>query len=321
MSCPKVMVLILSYNGKQLLEESISSYMACNYPDFQVAVIDNGSTDGTEAYVKLNYNNVRLLRTEKNLGYSEGMNFGLRYAFEQNSYEYALLSNNDVRVDPNIITTLVEAAKNYEKVAFVTGKIYYYDRPSTLQSIGRTWHPGMLKSISLGKNAVDNGQFEFDRQVDFCDDVFWLVNSEIYNKIGGYDPQFFLQCEDFDWQLRARNAGYKIIYAHKAMLWHKVSATIGKRSPQKAYYDARNSLVVIMKNLPSHYARPYVKNKVFSELIPTLLKQGLKGRVLISTAMLRGILSAFFWKLKHGTRFMNAGKSTIISDNPDLAKP
>ena len=80
---PKVIVLILSYNGKYLLQDSISSYLANNYTNFEVVVIDNGSNDGTQEWVAQHYPEVFVLRTEKNLAYSGGFNFGLDYAFNQ----------------------------------------------------------------------------------------------------------------------------------------------------------------------------------------------------------------------------------------------
>ena len=105
-SDPYVIVLILSYNGKPLLEEAISSYLANDYANFEVAVIDNGSTDGTDQYLQIHWPGVQVVHSPKNLGYSGGANLGLRYAFEQKKADYALFTNNDVRADSNIIKAL-----------------------------------------------------------------------------------------------------------------------------------------------------------------------------------------------------------------------
>lgn len=302
MNDPSVIVLILSYNGRDLLDESVASYLACDYINFRVAVIDNGSTDGTKSHVETNFPDVKVLRTEKNLGYAGGMNFGLTYAFIANNYDFALLSNNDVRVDPGIISALVETALKHNRVGFVTGKIFYYDNPRVFQSIGREWDPEKIVGKDLARGQTDASQFDEDREVGFCDDVFWLVTEEVYHATGGYDPQFFLQCEDFDWQLRAKKAGFRIIYAHKAKLWHKVSATIGVSSPQKAYWDARNTLVVVMKNLPNRIANPYVSKKVWTLLVPTMLKKAAKGKLAVSIAMFKGMISALVWRLKDANK-------------------
>ncbi len=302
MNDPSVIVLILSYNGRDLLDESVASYLACDYLNFRVAVIDNGSTDGTKSHVETNFPGVKVLRTEKNLGYAGGMNFGLAHAFDAYNFDYALLSNNDVRVDSGIVSALVATAQEHDRVGFVTGKIFYYDNPKVFQSIGRDWDPKKISGRDLGRGQTDAGQFDEDREVGFCDDVFWLISKEVYLATGGYDPQFFLQAEDFDWQLRAKNAGFRTIYAHKAKLWHKVSATIGKSSPEKAFWDARNRLVVVMKNLPATIADPYVKRKVWNLLVPTMIKQAAKGKLAVSYAMFRGLLSALAWRLRNAKK-------------------
>ena len=130
MEYPKVFVLVLSYNGKHLLEDSLSSYLENDYPNFEVVVIDNGSTDRTIEYVERCFPKSKVIRIEKNLGYSGGFNFGLDFAFNKNDADYALISNNDVKADKNVISELVKVAKTDEKIGFVTGKAYYYERPN-----------------------------------------------------------------------------------------------------------------------------------------------------------------------------------------------
>jgi len=99
----KVVILILSYNGKHLLKDSISSYLANDYPNFEVIVIDNGSKDGTKEWVEQNYPGIIVLRTEKNLGYSGGFNFGLDYAFNKKNADNVLITNNDVKADNKVL--------------------------------------------------------------------------------------------------------------------------------------------------------------------------------------------------------------------------
>lgn len=296
---PSVLVLILSYNGKELLEDSVRSYLACDYPNFQVAVIDNGSSDGTSSYLKESFPEAILIRTERNLGYSGGMNLGLAYAFDKHDYDYVLISNNDVKADPCAISALVEVAGKDEKIAFVTGKVYYYDAPDTFQTVGKKSHPVLINGGHIGRGEKDTGQYDEDRELAFCDDIYCLVSKEVYATTGGYDPELFLQCEEFEWQLRAKKAGYQIWFAHQAKLWHKESMTIGKRSPLKAYYDARNPLVVIMKNCEPEVVRKYLRTRIWKIIIPGILKRTAKGHVKIATAMARGLASAHKWKRMH----------------------
>ena len=176
---PSVLVLILSYNGKNFLIDAVQSYLDCEYPNFKVAVIDNGSTDGTEDFIRNNYPNVVFMRSEKNLGYSGGMNLGLVYAFEQNNYDYVLITNNDVIADKQIITALVETATANPGTAFTTGKVYYYERPNIFQTVGKSSHPTLVRGEHIGRGENDLGQFDMDTELAFCDDIFWLVSRDV----------------------------------------------------------------------------------------------------------------------------------------------
>jgi len=293
---PSVLVLILNYNGKDLLADSVPSYLNCEYANFSVAVIDNGSTDGTAEYLQNEFPNVILIRTEKNLGYSGGMNLGLSYAFEQNDYDFVLISNNDVVVDKQIISALVETATAHEGVAFTTGKVYYSDSPLTFQTLGKSSDPILIRGGHIGRGEVDKGQYDRDCELDFCDDIFWLVSKEVYLKTGGYDPEFFLEAEDFDWQLRAKKVGFKIMFAHKAKLWHKESMTLGKDSPRKAYYDARNPMIAVMKNCEPDIVKKYLRTRIYKIYLPAIIKTALKGKIQKAIYMFAGVCSALIWK-------------------------
>lgn len=253
----KVVVLILSFNGKELLKDSITSYLNNDYSNFEVVVIDNGSSDGTYEMIQNHYPNVKCLRIIKNRGYSGGFNFGLEYAFDTINADYVLITNNDVKADNRVITSLVETAEKHAKIGFVTGKVYYYDAPDILQTVGKYSHKILWKGGHIGNKQKDIGQFEEERELDFADDVFTLVSRELYLTIGGYDPDFFLQCEEFDWQARGKKANFKIYYSPKAKIWHKESMTIGKNSMIKTYYDSRNPLIVIAKHRESVFFRRF----------------------------------------------------------------
>ena len=295
---PKVIVLILSYNGKDLLEEALNSYLNNDYSNYQVAVIDNGSTDGTQQYISATWPKVKILRTEKNLGYAGGLNFGLKYAFDQQKADYALTTNNDVRADQSLIGELVKVAEKDRTIGFTIGMTYHYDRPGVLQSVGRSEHPITWKSFHLGYNEIDRGQYNKVEERPFCDDIHWLIRRELYEKTGGYDPNFRFQAEDFDWQVRAKKAGYKIMFTPLAKIWHKGSVTIGKDSPFKAYYDFRNPTIVIMKYQDNHFFRRYF-HYTMKNLFVSSLKNTVKLRWYYVYKQWRGLFSALVWGLKN----------------------
>ncbi|MBL7909548.1 MAG: glycosyltransferase family 2 protein [Bacteroidia bacterium] len=296
---PKVLVLILSYNGKKLLDDSVTSYLENDYANFNVVVIDNGSTDGTLDYVNENWRGVYVLRTEKNLKYSGGFNFGLDYAFNKEKADYVLVTNNDVKVDKHVISELVKVAETDSMIGFTTGKVYYFDKPDTLQTVGKQEHPIFWNGDHIGGRTVDSGQFDKIEERIFADDIFTLVNRKMYLQTGGYDTTFAFQGEEYDWQARAKKLGYKIMFTPFAKIWHKESMTIGKNSAFKAYYDARNPMLVILKHKSPEFFRKYFwkhfKTGVFRSSLVTLKQL----RPSVSFATWRGFLSGIMWGIKN----------------------
>ena len=297
---PRVAVLILSYNGKELLEESVASYLANDYPNFSVVVVDNGSVDGTADYVKRNFPDADLLRIEGNRGYSGGFNVGLDYAFRTLDADFALVTNNDVKADSAVVKELVKVAETDAAIGFVTGKVYYYDHPDVFQTVGKGEDPVRWNGGSIGRGQQDNGQFEEIEQRPFADDVFTLVSKPLYDAVGGYDPEFFLQCEEYDWQARAKSEGFRIMYTPHAKIWHKESMTIGKTSPLKAFYDARNPMIVIMKHKSPEFFRRYVRVHFWRSIFKGSLRIVWRNfEVRRAFSMWRGFFSALHWGFKH----------------------
>lgn len=295
----KVIVLILSYNGKHLLDDSISSYLANDYPSCEVVVIDNGSTDGTKEWVAQNFPKVVVLRTEKNFGYSGGFNFGLDYAFNRKLADYVLITNNDVKADSKVISELVKVAETDPMIGFVTGKVYYFDKPDTLQTVGKGDDPIRWNGEHIGNREIDNGQYDQIAERIFADDIFALVSCKLYANTGGYDTTFRFQAEEYDWQARAKKPGYKIFYTPYAKIWHKESVTIGKNSTFKAYYDARNPMLVILKHKSPEFFRKYFWQHFQKGVIRSSLVTLKQMRPTVSFAIWRGFISGLIWGFKN----------------------
>jgi len=295
---PKVIVLILSFNGKHLLEDCIGSYAVNDYENFEIVVIDNGSTDGTREYVQREFPAVKVLRTDVNLKYSGGFNFGMKHAFGEIKGDYVLITNNDVKADKGLIGALVDAAETNETAGFVIGKVFYFDNPDTFQTVGKRFDPVMWNGGHIGRREKDKGQYDSDAERDWCDDIYWLVKREVWEQTGGYDTEFAFQGEDFDWQVRAKKLGYKIIYAHRARLWHKESMTIGRTSAFKAYYDARNPIIIHMKYRSIGEFRRFLHVRLRS-LLRNSLRQMARFQFKHAWANISGLLSAMFWGIRN----------------------
>lgn len=299
MKYPRVIVLILSYNGKYLLQEAIDSYLENDYPNFGVVIIDNGSQDGTLEFVREKFPKVKVIRAEKNLGYAGGFNLGLDFAFNKNNADYVLISNNDIKADKSMISELVKIAVTDEKIGFVTGKVYYYEKPDILQTVGKKEDPVRWNGGHIANKEKDTGQYDEICERYFADDIYTLVSKKLYKETGGYDLMFFLQSEEYDWQARAKKLGYKIMYTPYAKLWHKESMTIGKESALKAYYDARNPMLVILRHKSPQFFRRYFWYHLRKGIFRSSLVALKQGKMTKAFAKWEGFLSGICWGIKN----------------------
>lgn len=256
---PRVFLITLNWNGKEWLEDCLRSALALDYPDFEVVMVDNGSTDGSVEFVRENFPSVQVVETGSNLGYARGFNAGLEFAAARGA-EYFLIMNNDTVIDPGALRALVETALHQERAGFVTGKVYFYDHPDTLQTVGKNEDPITWNGSHIGWGERDVGQYDTVEEHAFLDDVMTLVDRRLYDEVGGYNPQFFLQCEEFDWQVRAKKKGWKLHYTPGAKLWHKVSMSMGGMdNPVGRYFDTRSFIVVMARHAGwRKFARYYV---------------------------------------------------------------
>jgi GT2 family glycosyltransferase len=243
-----VYVLTLNWNGKQWLGDCVSSALAMNYPNFRVVVVDNGSTDDSVNLVRKRFPQVHVIQNKQNLGYPAGFNVGMAYAHVCGA-EYFLLVNNDTVIDSGALRALVATAESKDRAGFVSGKVYFHDRPTILQTVGKTLDPVFWSGHDIGENEKDGGQFDMVEERDFLDDIYILVSKQLYEDVGGYDPQLFLQCEGFDWQIRAKKKSWRLYFTPEAKIWHRSGQSMGGRgSPISEYYFVRNHLIVVAKH-------------------------------------------------------------------------
>jgi len=298
-SYPLVHVLTLNWNGKEVTIECVESLLKSDYPNFKVVVIDNGSTDDSVLALKKSFGNrIIILRNKSNLGYARGFNAGLKYGFREGFADYCLVMNNDTVIDAKAIAELVKVAETDQKIGFVTGKVYYYDKPNILQTVGKKEDPIKWNGGHMGRGEEDKGQYDEICERFFADDIYTLVSKELYMNIGGYNPMFFLQGEEYDWQARAKKSEYKIIYTPYAKLWHRESWTFGQKSAKKAYYDARNPMLVVLLHKPPQFFKRYFWNHIKNTILESLIF--LKSmRFYSSFRNFQGLLSGLWWGIRN----------------------
>lgn len=297
---PFVYVLILNWNGKLLTVDCVESVLKSDYANFRVVVIDNGSTDGSVALLRKRFGRrIDIIENGENLGYADGFNSGLKYAFQQQGSDYCLVMNNDTVIDRLAISEYVRVAESDEMIGFVTGKVYFFDHPNVLQTVGKKEHPVRWNGGHIGNGEEDKGQYDEVCERSFADDICTLVSYMLYKETGGYDPTFFLQSEEYDWQARAKRKGYRIMYTPLARVWHKHSMTLGRDSALKAFYDARNPMLVILRHRAPDFFRRYFRHYLGRDICRSSLVYLKRGRISIVLAKWQGLISGISWGLKN----------------------
>jgi len=246
---PKVAIIVLTWNQRDLTLDCLASLVELDYPIdwLEIIVVDNGSADGTAQAIRERYPQVTVLENGQNLGFAEGNNVGIRHAL-QGQAEYISLLNNDTVLDPAMLKELLAVMEADRTVGIVGPKMLYYDQPDTIWCAGNRidWRTGATSRLQ--SEQPDSASESEPQQVDFITACAICLRRQVIEQIGLLDPRFFIYYEETDWCIRARAAGWRILYMPRARLWHKVSAAMGTTSPATEYYMSRNVLLFLHKN-------------------------------------------------------------------------
>jgi GT2 family glycosyltransferase len=239
-------VIILNWNGRTLLAECLPPLLAQTFTDFEVILVDNGSTDGSAAWVQTQFPSVRIIQNPVNLGFAPANNQAI-YATQA---EFIALLNNDTRVAPDWLQTLVQVMRSDPQIGMVASKILLADSPNTVDSAG----------IAIDRAGIawglEGGQPDWQGGPARVVDVFGASGGAAFyrramlDEIGLLDEDFFAYLEHVDLAWRAQWAGWRCVYAPDAVVWHHHSAT-GARIPNfKSRLLGRNKIWLLAKNYP-----------------------------------------------------------------------
>ncbi len=250
---PLVSIVVLNWNGVDDTIVCLDSLAALTYPNFNVVVVDNGSTD--DSLPRLRPYTARypltLIETGANLGFSGGNNVGIKRALARGA-DYVLLLNNDTVVDPSLLDAFVATAKRFPVAGVFSAKIYFHAEPSRIWYAGACWNDEKVRFEQVGEGELDDGQrFATVCETDYACGCAFFVPATRLRELGLLDDDFFLYFEETDWCYRARKAGYPSIFVPEAKLWHKVSVSFGgEGSPLALYFQTRNRLLWASRHAP-----------------------------------------------------------------------
>lgn len=266
---PLISIIIVNYDTPDLTTQCLQSLQQLVHEGFEynILVVDNGSQKPYKIPKKISDSKktkakeVKLIRTEANIGFTGGNNLGMSHAVKYYNSDYFLLLNSDTTVDPEFLQKLFLCIQG-ERRGLATSKIYFekgcefYPESYNKEELGRIiWFAGgtidwpNLMAFHRGVDEVDYGQFDHLTKTDFATGCCMLIKREVIEKIGILDKRYFLYLEDVDFSVRAVEKGYGIVFCPESVVYHKnAGSTGGSGSPIHFYYQTRNRLLFFLKH-------------------------------------------------------------------------
>ncbi len=287
---PTASIIIPHWNGREHLDVCLASLRHQTFTDFEVILVDNGSNDGSQAYIRQNFPEVRLIELPENRGFTGACNAG--YAEAQGAY--IILLNNDTETDPNWLAALIEAFERYPEAGSLASKMLLFDKRDHFHTAGDFYRvdgrPG-----NRGVWQQDRGQYDKEEQVFSACGGAAAYRRSVIEETGFLDNDFYFSCEDVDLGWRIHLIGKEVWYIPSAVVYHKLKATGG--SVTGSYYDGRNFLYLIWKNYPGSLLRRHWPSVIGAQLGITW--EALKAwRGAAARARLRGQLAGLLGLFK-----------------------
>lgn len=239
-------VVIPNWNGKHLLKTCLASLTGQTLKNFEIILVDNGSTDGSAEYVEKFFPKVKVIKLDKNYGFARACNIGIKKA----SGKFVVLVNNDTEADKNYLEYLAEAARKHTDAGFVAPKMLNFFKRRIIDSAGDAVDvAGHSYNIGLGEK--DGPKFNKEGYIFLATAGGSLFKREVFKKAGYFDEDYFTYMEDVDLCLRAQLQGFKGWYEPKAVLYHIRKATSSKVISLSEYWHFRNMTQNIIKDYPA----------------------------------------------------------------------
>lgn len=240
----KVSVVIPNWNGKHWLKVCLPTLRRQTFKDFEVIVVDNGSSDGSEEYMRKFFPEFRVVRLEKNLGFAGGVNKGIVASVGEN----IVLVNNDMKLDKDFLKYLYQSIK-VKGVGLVAAKVLQYYHPTLIDSAG-DYIDIVGHANNIGRGDKNGPEYDMERKIFLVTGGACLIKREVFDRVGLFDEDYFAYFEDVDLSLRAQYAGFKAVYQPKAVVYHVHKGTSSKNRALLEYWQFRNMTMNIIKDFP-----------------------------------------------------------------------
>lgn len=293
---PSIAIVLLNYNGKELLERNLPFILQATYVNKKIVVIDNASADGSVLFLKNNYPDIQLIELSSNKGYAGGYNEGLQLVVA----DYFILLNTDVEVTPGFIEPLLDTMKAHPAAGICQPKIlslenrhmfeYAGASGGFMDKYGYTFARGRILDFS----EEDMGQYDSDREIFWASGACFMIKAPLFHEMNGFYSYYFMYAEEVDLCWRIQLTGKKIFCCAASVVYHKETAEFASQSAKRVYYVFRNNLVMLFRNLT-------FADKLW--IIPVRLALNIaaafhflaRGYFKKSWLIIRSVLAAFKW--------------------------
>jgi len=257
-------IAILNWNGRQLLEEFLPS-VAEHSTGAEIYVIDNASTDDSLAFIQSNFPQIKIIQNEDNFGYAKGYNEGIKKILSSNPKpDVFCLLNSDVKVSENWLEPIEKLFTSNPEIAVAQPKLLDYKNPTRFEYAGAGG--GFIDNFGYPycRGRVfwtleeDKGQYDDTIQTFWASGACFFIRTDDFLNSGGFDEGFFAHMEEIDLCWRINNSGRKVYYCGESKVYHLGGGTLKNSNPKKTYLNFRNSLWMLVKNLPAWTVFPFV---------------------------------------------------------------
>ena len=288
-------LIIVNYNGRGYLERCLQSLFRSLQAGDQVILVDNASADGSADGLEERYPDIEVLRSPKNLGFAAGCNLGASLA----RGEYLVFLNPDTVVEPGWLEPLVAALQSDPWIGLATPKILLLAQPDRINTAGNDIH---LTGLTLCRGAgLDRGALSEPAELSAVSGAAFIIRRQLFEALGGFDPDFFMYMEDTDLSWRARLSGYRCLYVPDSLVYHDYTLRF---RPNKTFYQERNRYQMLLKNLRWRSLLVLFPALLLAELVTwgfVITKEPLQWR---------DKLKAYAWVCTHWGKIMEKRKNT-----------
>lgn len=301
---PLVSIITINYNESAVTLDLLESLRKISYPALEIIVVDNASPSDNPDVIKERYPEVKLIKSEENLGFAGGNNLGVKAS----RGDFLFFINNDTIVGDGLIEPLVETLQKDEEIGMVSPKIKFHWDPSLIQYAGYTpMSKWTIRNSSIGYHEKDDGLFDIPGETESIHGAAMMVPRRVLEQVGMMTEIYFLYYEEHDWAEMIKRAGYKVFYQPKGSILHKESLATGKNSPLKTYYISRNRILFARRNFKGLSLMISLLFQAFISIPKNTLTFLLKGQMKHLKAFWRAVL----WNLTH----FQLDKKTTIPQN------